>query len=543
MIAAWTGQQIRDAERPFLEDGDGPALMGRAAHALALECVRVLRAGVGVMGARVVALVGTGNNGGDALWAAAHLRRRGTTVHVITTGDALHPQGGQAARAAGARFDSLNHLGVAEAAQLCREADLVLDAVLGTGARGGLRGEFQELVSDLLDLRASAPAGQGPTVVAVDVVSGVEADTAHAPGTVLNADHTVTFGGAKVAHVVPPGSQLSGHVTVVPIGIEDVLPAPQVVQIEPEDIQAFWPRPVAGDHKYTRGVLGVVAGSRQYPGAALLCTRSAVAAGVGMVRYLGDAETCTLVTLTSPEVVSSGDDPGDVHVQAWVAGPGAVDQEQSARIRAVLEQDEPAVLDAGAFEPVGQLLGDRSLGPRHILTPHAGELEQLLTWCQAWGRTESAPTRGQIEAAPLTWVREAARATGATVLLKGAVTVVAAPGAGPVFTVSHGSSWLSTAGSGDCLAGIVGTLLAHVQGRPEGFQAAVQAWVTASPLPDGARGQLLEQLQPENLWALVAAVGAGLHASASVVAGHGPQPCLPEHIRAVLTRDVTFPSA
>lgn len=543
MIPAWSGQQIRDAERPFLDAGDGPLLMARAAHALALECVRALRTGSGVMGAQVVALVGTGNNGADALWAAAHLRRRGTTVHVITTGEAVHPEGAAAARAAGARFASLGELGVPAATQMCREADLVLDGVLGTGARGGLRGEFQDLVNSLHQHGAAAPSEQGPTVVAVDVVSGVEADSAKAPGAVLRADRTVTFGGAKVAHVVPPGSQLSGQVTAVSIGIEDALPEPQVVQLEPQDIQYLWPRPVASDHKYTRGVLGVVAGSRQYPGAALLCTRSAVAAGVGMVRYLGDEQTRMLVTLTSPEVVTSAADPGDVHVQAWVAGPGAVDQEQMARIRAVLEQEEPAVLDAGAFEPVGQLLGDRSLEPHHILTPHAGELEQVLTWCRAWGRTESAPTREEIESDPLTWAREAARATGATVLLKGAVTVVAGAGGGPVFVIEHGSPWLSTAGSGDCLAGIVGTVLAHVQGRPEGFDAALQQWIAASPLPERARARLLKQLEGGARWALVAAVGAGLHASASVVAGEGPQPCLPEHIRTVLTRDVTNPSA
>lgn len=544
MIPAWTGHQVREAEKPLLEAGQGPVLMQRAAYALALECLRELRSSGRVPGARVVILAGTGNNGGDALWAATHLRTRGAAVSVIATGDRLHPDGEAAARAAGVSFMQLSETGVQGAAKLCLQADLILDGVLGTGARGGLRDPMSTLVTILRDHLAELPvASAQPTVVAVDIASGVEADSGAAAGPVLTATRTVTFGGTKVGHVVAPGTYHTGHLSPVPIGIESHLPLPEVVQIEPSDVDDLWPRPTVHDHKYTRGVVGVVAGSPQYPGAALLCTRSAVAAGAGMVRYVGDSHTQSLVTLTSPEVVSSADDPSDLHVQSWVAGPGAVDDVQRDRIRTVVDLDDPAVLDAGALEVVGQLLGDRKLSAHHILTPHAGELAQLLQWCQAWGLIETAPSREEIQDQALTWARVAAQSTGATVLLKGAVTVVASPSGGPAFVVGHGSPWLSTAGSGDCLAGILGTLVAHAAGGPQAFSRAIQHWAQRAPLAGAVRKAFESQLQDQGRWALVAAVAAGFHASASRVDGEGPQPCSPDHIRAVLTRRTHFSDA
>ncbi|MDO5617351.1 bifunctional ADP-dependent NAD(P)H-hydrate dehydratase/NAD(P)H-hydrate epimerase [Kocuria sp.] len=559
MIPAWTGEQIRAAEQPLLDQGSGPALMRRAAHALSVECVRLLRDSGGVPGSRVTVLAGTGNNGADALWAAVELRRRGAAVTVVATGDHLHAEAEAAVRAARIPVHRLADTGVDAALQSCLAAAVVLDGVLGTGARGGLRGDFKKLVErfsaavqspDATDsaprLRDSTRGGSSaarPVVVAVDTVSGLDPNTGAHNGHVLMANTTVTFGGAKAGHAVPPGRSVSGHVVPVEIGIEDHLPVPPVITLQATDVQQLWPTPRADDHKYTRGVLGVVAGSPEYPGAAVLCTRSAVAAGAGMVRYLGDQNTQTMVTLTSPEVVASADDPDVVHVQAWVAGPGAVDDQQRGRIGTILDLDQPAVLDAGALDTVGRALADRDLAAHHILTPHAGELAELLRWCQAWGRMEAAPSRHRIESDPLTWARAAASATGATVVLKGAATVVAGAGGGPAFVVGHGSPWLATAGSGDCLAGILGTLAAHVEGRGEVFAEGVQQWLETAPLTPSVRAQLLEQFHGEGRWALVAAVGVGLHATASRIQGEGPQPCQPEHIRAALTREPRFPWA
>ncbi|MDO4253999.1 MAG: NAD(P)H-hydrate epimerase [Kocuria sp.] len=536
MIPAWTGQEVRQAERPLLEAGNGPVLMARAAHGLALECVRQLRAVRSVPGARVVVLAGTGNNGGDAIWAAGALRRRGAMVQVIATGRELHHAAQAAAERAGVRVTALRKIGVATAVQLCCTADMVLDGIVGTGARGGLRADSKELVEQLLGRWSPViPEAHLPVVVAVDIPSGVDADTGACEGPVLPAAHTVTFGGTKVGHLVPPGREASGKIAVVDIGIEHALPAPEVIRLDVADVMQLWPRPSTNDHKYTRGVLGVVAGSTQYPGAAVLCTRSAVSAGVGMVHYLGDHHARTMVVLTSPEVVASEAAPAAVCAQAWVAGPGATDQIQQDRIREVLDLEHPMVIDAGAFDVVGRVLGDRALMPQQILTPHAGELVKLLTWCHAWGHTETVPTRHDVERDPLTWARETASATGATVVLKGAVTVVAAAAGGPIFVVGHGSPWLATAGSGDCLAGILGALMANIQGSPDIFHSAARAWAVAAPLPPKARDQLLRHLTAGEYWALVAGVGVGLHAAASTVGGEGPQPCTPERIRAALT--------
>lgn len=542
MIPAWSGTTVRETERPFVEAGQGEALMARAAHGLALACVSVLRDRRGsVPGSRVVVLAGTGNNGGDALWAAVTLRRRGASVLVIATGDRLHQDGRQALQAVGARFCSLDDLGEEAAAQACLTADLVLDGVLGTGATGGLRGAVKDTVvavkHGLVERKISGEPC--PAVVAVDVPSGIEADTGRSPGPVLAADLSVSFGGAKAAHLLPPAHRLSGELQPVSIGIEHALPSPRVIGMEDADLDALWPYPVAEDHKYTRGVVGIVAGSPEYPGAALLCTRSAVAAGAGMVRFLGDEQTRSLVTVSTPEVVAGSQAPSEVHVQSWVAGPGAVDDEQRRRIEQVLLAPEPAVLDAGAISVVGRFIGDGRLQARHVLTPHAGEVVDLLTWCQAWGLVQTVPERSEVEANPARWAELLARTTGATVLLKGAVTVVAGPGEGPVFAVANSSPWLAAAGSGDCLAGIMGALLANVAGAmaggPGAFERRLRAWVTAAPLSEPARDVMRQYVTGDGQWALFAALAATLHGRASRIGGEGPQATDPDRIRAALT--------
>jgi len=196
-------------------------------------------------------------------------------------------------------------------------------------------------------------------------------------------------------------------------------------------------------------VLGVVAGAPAYPGAAVLTVSAAVRAGVGMVRYSGPSDVGPEVVAARPEVVV-----GEGRVQAWVLGPG-VDPEdagQRRRVDAALvgvrDRGEPAAVDAGAL---GRLPG--RVGPHVVLTPHAGELAQLLA-----ARGERVE-RADVEAEPLRWARAAHDLTGATVLLKGDVTVVVGAD-GAVFAQADAPGWLATAGSGDVLAGVLGALLA-----------------------------------------------------------------------------------
>ena len=468
MLLAWESDEVRAAEAPLL--AAGVPLMDRAAFALAVWVARELRARRGrVGGARVVLLVGGGNNGGDALYAGAHLARRGAAVLAVLTSTRVHEGGLAALVAAGGRVlaarDEARHsearddearddeTSVARAADEAAGADVVLDALLGIGGRGALRGAGGGLVQALrargvgLGGGAGRDAG-GPLVVAVDVPSGIGVDDGTLPGPVLAADLTVTFGGAKPGLLLPPAAAFAGRVEVVEVGLTGLAQVPPAVaRLDLDDVAALWPVPGAQAQKYTRGVLGVVAGTRAYPGAAVLATGAAVRAGVGMVRYLGDVADAVLAA--HPEVVVG---PG--RVQAWVLGPGVdeADEAQTGRVDRALDEAlraaSPAVVDAGALARLPE-----RVGPLVVLTPHAGELAALLA-----ARGERVDRVG-VEAEPLRWARRAHQLTGATVLLKGAVTIVVGPG-GAVYAQADAPAWLATAGSGDVLAGLLGALLA-----------------------------------------------------------------------------------
>ena len=441
MLQTYTSAQVRAAEEPLL--ALGVPLMDRAAFALHVRVATVLRDRRGaVAGARVVALAGPGNNGGDALYAGALLARRGVVVHAVVAAARVHEAGLAALRRAGGRVVTTDD-GIDSAAALAAGADVVLDGLLGTGSDGsGLRGPAGALVEALVALSDDGR----PYVVAVDVPSGIGVDDGRRDGIALDADLTVAFGGLTPGLLLPPGARAAGRVELADIGL-DLPDAPAVVRLEPGDVAALWPVPTPDAHKYTRGVLGVVAGSRAYPGAAVLTTSAAVRAGVGMVRYLGDVGD--VVVAAHPEVVV-----GHGRVQAWVFGPGVSPDDAGQRRRIeyafehVLQRGEPAVVDAGALE-----LLPGHIGPHAVLTPHAGELARVLERCG------EDVDRAAVEAEPLRWARRAHELTGATVLLKGPVTVVAGA-QGAVYAQADAPAWLSTAGAGDVLAGLLGALLA-----------------------------------------------------------------------------------
>lgn len=424
MIRAYDVAAIRAAEQVAMAGLPEGALMRRAAAGLATAVLRALAdAGRSAYGARVTLLVGPGDNGGDALFAGARLVRRGVRVDALLAADRAHEGGLAVLLAAGGRVTRSIH-----------RADIVVDGLLGIGGRAGLTGAAAEVVRAL---PASVP------VVAVDLPSGIDPETGELAGTYVRADSTVTFGAAKPALLLPPAAAVAGRVEVVDIGLA-LPPSSSVERLEADDVAGLWPAPGADDDKYRRGVLGVVAGGPTYTGAALLCTGAAVRAGVGMVRYVGSQQPTDLVRARWPEVV-----PGAGRVQAWLLGPGLdPDGDQREPVERALASDLPCVVDAGALD----LLPQRRSAPT-LLTPHAGELARLL---QARGEDVR---RVDVEAAPLRHARRAAELTGATVLLKGAVTLVVGP-EGPVRSQGDGPHWLATAGSGDVLAGIAGALLA-----------------------------------------------------------------------------------
>jgi hydroxyethylthiazole kinase-like uncharacterized protein yjeF len=464
VIEAFTAEDVRAAEQPLLaaERGFGGGLMHRAATALEVAVRGELRRRRGVVpGSVVVGLIGPGNNGGDTLHALARLARHGVRAIALLTAKP-HDGGLTALVSARGRVVGL----VADlpgepphpAVALCLGADVVLDGLLGIGGRGGLRGVAAELIAALSDGLSRAGAG-APLIIAVDSPSGIGVDDGGATGPVLRADRTVTFGVAKPGLLLPPAADLVGRLTVVDLGLRPVLAdqarTPAVSRLTRGDVAGLWPVPGPTDHKYTRGVVGLVAGTAAYPGAAVLAAGGALGAGAGMVRHVGPDPARRAVLAAHPEVVTGSS--VDVQVQAWVVGPGVGgDDEQAARARDALdnalEAGIPAVVDAGGLEVLPE-----QLAPHVVLTPHAGELSRLL------GARGIDAGRAEIEAAPLRWAREAAAVTGATILLKGHTTVVVGHGeatADVVFAQRDAPAWLATAGAGDVLAGLLGALLA-----------------------------------------------------------------------------------
>ena len=226
----------------------------------------------------------------------------------------------------------------------------------------------------------------------------------------------------------------------------------------PQQAAALLSEPDAQDDKYSRGAVGFVTGSDAYPGAAVLGTSAALYAGAGYVRFVGERRVGDLVLQAHPEVVC-----GTGRADAWVIGSG-IDQEQRStsdtnRLLAALASGQPVIIDAGALDLAGRVTGPA------VLTPHAGELSRV------FAAHDQTVSRADIAEHPETWAATAAELTGNCVLLKGHQSVVAAPG-GTVWLPEQGSAWLSVAGTGDVLAGALGTIVAAVWARRAGQQHA-----------------------------------------------------------------------
>jgi len=447
MRYAHTVEQVRAAEAALMARLPEGTLMQRAAAGLAATCLELLgkphRGRGGVHGRRVVVLAGSGDNGGDALFAGARLAARGVRVRaVLLAPERAHAAGLAALLSAGG--------GVAadqpQAEHELGRADLVLDGIVGIGGRGGLREQA------LPYLRAAERAGA--RVVAVDLPSGVDADTGEVAGEAVTAAVTVTFGTHKPGLFVDPGATRAGVVRLVEIGLEP--PAPVAEVLQHADVAALLPRPSGESDKYRRGVVGVAAGSERYPGAAVLAVSAALRGGAGAVRYAGTA--AREVVRAHPEtLVSAGGPKAAGRVQAWVVGPGLADGEAAERtLDEALAAGVPTLVDADGLRLLARRHGRLAPGgPPLLLTPHAGEAAALLA-----GAGVTA-TSAQVEASRLRYARQIAGLYDCTVLLKGSTTVVAGPDpAAPVRVNPTGTPWLATAGSGDVLSGLAGALLA-----------------------------------------------------------------------------------
>lgn len=440
----YSADQIRTAEAPLLAILPAGALMRRAATGLANTIAAELRRRTGGVAGRVVcAVVGSGDNGGDALWAATFLRRRGARCcAVLLNPDHTHPEALTAFRSAGGQVVG----GVPDS------TNLVIDGVVGISGTGPLRPAAATVF-------AAVDAADIP-VVAVDIPSGIDVHTGAITGPAVQAAVTVTFGGLKPVHALAD----CGRVELIDIGLD--LPDSELVELTAADIR--WPVPGPTDDKYTQGVVGILAGSATYPGAAILCTGAAVAATSGMVRYAGAA--AAEVVSHWPEVVAAPSAAAAGRVQAWCVGPGlGTDESALADVSFALEADVPVIVDADGLTLLAahpHLVTDRDAPT--VLTPHAGEFARLA----AGAGLPATVGPDRVAAA-----RRLAEALGVTVLLKGNVTVVAAPAEERTYLSPAGGSWAATAGSGDVLSGIIGALLAA--GLSPGFAAAAAAFVHA----------------------------------------------------------------
>ena len=410
-------------------------------------------------GKRVVIVCGTGNNGGDGYVVARHLLSRGARVETWSVGDAgkrtadcrsnheaFVGLGGRAFNVLPAALDPLR---VALAG-----ADVIVDALFGTGLDRPIADLPAGVIGFMNDVR--------PRRVALDVPSGMNADTGVALGTAVRADLTVTFAHLKLGHLTGGGAHLSGPVRVVDIGVPASLRADHAAGItEPKDVRALLkPRPVDA-HKYKAGHVAVLAGSPGKVGAALLSAHGALRGGAGAATIATWPEAATSLESRVLEVMTARIGEGEPselaaqidkvlgHKRAVVVGPGfgTGDRAKEAVAHVLATYKGPIVADADALTMhEGELESFAAASGHAILTPHAGELARLL-----------GSTSENIESDRFGAARAAAIRAQAVVVLKGAFSVIASPD-GRLVVNPTGNAALATAGSGDVLSGLTAAL-------------------------------------------------------------------------------------
>lgn len=482
--------QMRAAEARVIAAGTpGIELMRRAGEAVVRHVLDRTSPAV-----RILVLCGPGNNGGDGYVVATRLSEEGRRVEIgaLAASDAMT---GDAAVAAAEWSGPTRPVETVEPG----DHDLVIDALFGIGLSRDLVGSVAALIG-----RVNAC---GRPVVAIDIPSGIDADTGQARGVAIRAAATVTFATRKPGHLLYPGRAHAGAVEVVQIGVPH----------DPSDVglhvnaPALWsgmlPRPGADGHKYDRGHALVVSGAPAHTGAARLAARGALRAGAGLVSVVTSARALAVnaahLTAIMMRVCDNPDEFSDLltddRFNAIALGPAlGVGESTRAWVAAALEADRATVLDADAltsFSGEAEALRAMTSAPRErpiVMTPHEGEMKRLFI-----GRDEpSAEARSVMDhVSKLDRARAAASFMGCVVVLKGADTVIAAPD-GRAAINENGSPWLATAGSGDVLGGIVTGLLA--QGMP-GFEAACAAvWIHADAGDRFGPGLIAEDL-PETL--------------------------------------------
>ena len=460
---------LRDADARAITGGiPGERLMETAGLAASREILATFPPG-----SSALVLAGPGNNGGDGWVVARHLAEAGWDVTIALPGG-RRPETPDAI----AMADRAEAMGIpviaAEPGDIATGQAIVIDAMLGTGTTGAPRGAIGDVVAAVI--------ASGVPVVALDVPTGVDADTGRIDGDALRAQVTITFAGDMPGLHVAPGRGHAGRVVVADIGIpRDLRPEPAAWLAGDGAIAAIPPR-ADDDDKYAAGGVLVIAGAPGMSGAARLCTRAALRSGAGIVVGCVPPSVRAEVAAWTPEVMISGNDRDEIdrqlaRVAAVALGPGlGRDDVTTGLVHDLIAGiRQPLVLDADGLWHLGSDLARLRARPHAtVITPHCGEAARLL-----------GVSRPEVEAARLHSAAQLAERSGHVALLKGPGTVIAAPGRPPV-VIEGGTPALATAGSGDVLTGVIAALLA----RGMGARAAAVA-------------------------------GAALHARAGVLAGRG----------------------
>ena len=426
----------------------------------------------GSYGRRAVAVCGTGNNGGDGSVAARHLARAGMRVTAVYPDSA----GGFGPLAALQieRLGTTSARAQAWSGQAERDldrADVVVDALFGTGMREIASGVHAEMIGAMNE--CAAP------VVAADIPSGVDGETGAADGPAVRAEVTVAFGAEKVGTCLLPGAELAGFVEVADIGFPPELVPSDLMVLERDDVAAVLPRRGPGSNKRSSGVVLVIAGSRDMTGAPQLVARAAARIGAGLVQVAAPESALPAIQagltdatfLGLPETEIGTIAPGALDLlkeRIWAAdtivlGPGlGRHPDTSSVVRDLVRSHEvPMVVDADALNAFeGRAGGFASRAAQIVITPHAGEAERLL-----------GVDARQIDAERIHFSRDLAGRASAVALLKGKPTVIAEPN-GTARIVDTGTAALATAGTGDVLSGMIGGLLARGVGSFDAAGAA-----------------------------------------------------------------------
>jgi len=457
-----TGSESADFDRWAIDDVGipQPVLMENAGRAAASVVSALVPEGP------VVGVVGTGNNGGDALVALRTLAAAGRRVRAVTVGDRgsdglLH---GWPIEIEGAEA-----LGESGWSALLADATVIVDGLLGTGISGRPREPHADVIR-----RVNAT---GQPVVALDVPSGVDADTGAVPGEVVRATCTVCFGFPKLGVLLHPGREVAGRVAAYEIGFPPADPQRFGARaITPAWAASLRPDRALDTHKNAVGALVVLAGRRGMAGAAVLATRGALRGGSGFVRVATHEANRSVVQTATSEAVfvdASDDDALREAVRASdavVAGPGlGTDGWSESRLATALDAagERRLLLDADALNLLSEArpaeAGASVSGRPALVTPHPGEAARLTGTTAA----EVAGNRPGV-------ARALARELGCAVLLKGTPSLVASP-RGPVLVATSSGSHLASAGMGDLLAGVAGALLARGLAPAEAAAVALHA--------------------------------------------------------------------